>query len=139
MDLKNLQDIYPLSPAQDDELFRAVTGHAPLETCDQWICCIEGDMDLTFFEQALQEVVDNNPILRTFFVWKRLDKPHQVVLNQLSVKVGYRDWRSLDLRQQDSYLTDLITSEMDQRFDPGEAPLTRLILCRLSDQSYHLL
>lgn len=62
--MKNVEDIYQLSPAQEAMLASSRLG--------QMSCTLSGALDTGALEWAWQQVLNRHTILRTSFVWKRL-------------------------------------------------------------------
>ncbi|MCI0392285.1 MAG: condensation domain-containing protein [Acidobacteria bacterium] len=136
MDLRAFEDIYPLSPAQRtilEEAGRTQNIHAG--AC-HLRCEIRGELDAPEFENAWQQVVDRHQILRTSFVWKRIERPLQMVQRELKVSVVERDWRALSTADQERKIAALMTNESRQKIGPARAPLFHLTLCRLEDEAY---
>jgi non-ribosomal peptide synthetase component F/alpha-ketoglutarate-dependent taurine dioxygenase len=136
---KNLESIYPLSPAQLGMLFNTVSAADNSGIyVEQLSCTLNGNLNLPAFEQAWQQVVERQPVLRTAFVWKTLAEPRQVVLHQVEVSLYYHDWRGLEPALQQQQLADFFQSDRQQGFNLSKPPLMRLALFQLSDISYQL-
>ncbi|MEO1185162.1 MAG: condensation domain-containing protein, partial [Cyanobacteria bacterium J06636_27] len=80
-----------------------------------------------------------NPVLRTAFVWEKVEKPLQVVGRKVKVPIILIDWLSLELSQQNQQLEKLLESQQKQGFNLSKAPLTRLILIRKQPQVYQFI
>ena len=67
-----IEDVYPLSPAQLGILFHLV--HTPESRLyyQQFVCTLQGDLDTAAFRQAWQESVARYSVLRSSFVWHGL-------------------------------------------------------------------
>lgn len=134
MDLKNVEEIYRLSPIQETVLADNVQG------CGQLICEVVGELNVEKLEQAWQLTVDRQPVLRTLFVWKNLEHPQQVVIKQLKVTIFKQDWSALSLSETVIKLNNFIESEREQVFrSSSTVPLARLSLCRMSEQVYQVI
>jgi hypothetical protein len=75
MNMNNIEDIYPVSPVQES-LFQSE--HCPPESgarCKQLSFRMRGELDATAFAKAWEEVVNRQPMLRTSFLWKRVERP----------------------------------------------------------------
>jgi hypothetical protein len=83
--------------------------------------------------EALRQVSDRHPALRTFFAWKRVEKPYQIVRKQVAPLLEAHDWRFLTPGEQEQKLAALFEAERRRGFDPAKAPLVRLNICRRSD------
>src|SRR5262249_1449245 len=79
--------------------------------------------------------LNRHSILRTSFVWKRLDKPLQVVNRELSIALQIHDLQS----GSDEDLSKLRREELAKEIDPSVAPLARVVLCRTSEDLGHLI
>ena len=83
MDLKNIADIYPLSPVQDEELSRhrsrSSSGASPIEQCGQIVCHLRGRLDAARLEAAWAQMAIRHTALRSFFVWEKLEKPLRLI------------------------------------------------------------
>ncbi|BAY81647.1 peptide synthetase [Calothrix parasitica NIES-267] len=139
MSKKQIEDIYPLSPMQQGMLFHSL--YAP----DSGVYIIRvsfevrGNLDIAAFEQAWQFAIDKHPVLRTAFVWEKVEKPLQVVGRKVKVPIILIDWLSLELSIQSQQLEELLQSQQKQGFNLSKAPLVRLILIRKQPQVYQFI
>ena len=134
MELKNVEDIYMLSPIQEAVLADNMQG------CGQLICEVQGELNFEKLEQAWQLTVNRHSVLRTLFVGKNLSRPRQVVIKELKVVIFKQDWSSLSLSETIRKLDDFIESEKQQSCQSYSAiPLARLSLCRMSKNVYQLI
>jgi len=120
MDIKNVRDIYQLSPVQEAVLGDERPG------CGQLICEVRGELDFDKLEQAWQQTVEQQPVLRTLIVWKNLERPQQVVVKKLKVAL---------LKQNCSEsIESFLEREREQVVRQDALPLARLAVCRMSEQ-----
>jgi len=136
MKMKNVEDIYPLSPMQEGILFH--TRHDPAFAMYFEIITgtMHGEVDLSAFARAWQSVVDRHAVLRTAFVWEGLDEPIQVVRRRAKLTVTNHDWRSLTSDEQSNALAELFAAERALGFDLSKAPLMRVALIQTGAGSY---
>jgi hypothetical protein len=79
MSSKNIEAAYPLSPMQHGMLFHTLYEPESGMYFEQLSCTLDGNLNVLAFQQAWQQVVDRHPVLRTAFVWNKIEKPLQVV------------------------------------------------------------
>lgn len=83
----NIQDIYALAPLQEGILFH----HLLVEQGDPYLQMAHLSFahrnTLDNYLAAIQRVVERHDILRTAFFWEGLEKPVQVVLRQVNLRV----------------------------------------------------
>ncbi|WP_429261985.1 amino acid adenylation domain-containing protein [Paraburkholderia atlantica] len=126
--VRNIQDIYGLSPLQDGILFH----HLLASRGDPYLLVSQmAFADRNLLERylsAVQQVVDRHDILRTAFVWEGLSSPAQVVWRRASLEVSEVELDGCDGSGAD---------ELRRRFDPrrqrinlGRAPLLRFVTAR---------
>ncbi|MUG94288.1 amino acid adenylation domain-containing protein [Scytonema sp. UIC 10036] len=133
---QKIEDIYPLSSMQEGMLFESLLAPNSGVYFQQAICTLTGSVDVKTFEQAWQQVVARHSIFRTAFVWESLSQPIQVVYRQVQVKVETYDWRSLSTVEQQQQLETFLDSERQQGFQLSEAPLMRLHLLQMDENTY---
>jgi len=134
----NFEDAYPLSPLQQGMLFHSV--YAPESgTYVTQVSCRLGEIDPAAFEAAWQKAADRHAVLRTAFVWKKTEQPLQVVGRRVKLPIERMDWRDLDGAAQEQALRDLLAADRERGFEPSRAPLMRLTLIRLGEESHQLL
>ncbi|HYO90717.1 MAG TPA: condensation domain-containing protein, partial [Pyrinomonadaceae bacterium] len=137
------EDIYQLSPLQHGMLYHSLYSPESGVYLEQLSFKLNKDLNVPAFERAWQSVVQRHGVLRTVFVWEDLGEPLQVVLPQVGVNVRAEDWRDLPPGEQGERLAELIREDRDAGFALSTAPLMRLRLIRLSDEtsqfiwSYH--
>ena len=64
----NIEDFYPLSPAQQGILFHSLYQPESGVYSGQLLCVLRGDLNVSAFRNSWQKVVDRHPILRTCFL-----------------------------------------------------------------------
>src|SRR5579872_6831731 len=133
MQIKNVEDVYPLSPMQEGMLFHSLYTPQSEAYFEQMTCLLYGDLDVRAFKLAWQQVVARHPILRTLFLWERLDALLQVVRQQVELPWSEQDWRHLPPAEQNERVQTFLRADITQGFDLARAPLLRLSLIRLSE------
>ncbi|MEL6353071.1 MAG: amino acid adenylation domain-containing protein [Cyanobacteria bacterium J06627_28] len=145
--MKNVADIYPLTPVQAGMLF-----HSLAQTTDQaapsaragvyvnqFTCQLAGDLTPDWLQQAWQQTVAHHAVLRTAVLWEGLDQPLQVVREQVRVPWQQLDWRALSASERSHQLSDFLQRDRTQGFDFAQAPLLRLTLIQLTDKTHQFI
>lgn len=96
---------------------------------------LKGRLDVAAFKRAWQEVVDRHPVLRTLFLWKRREKPLQVVRREVNLPFVELDWRKLSPPEQLAQFQVFLDDDRKRGFDFSQAPLMRFALIRLTDDT----
>ncbi len=138
LERQNVEDVYGLSPMQEGLLFQSVLAPESGEYFEQLAVTLDGRLDLEAFEQAWRRALERHPILRTAFVWQRVPKMLQVVYRQVELPVERHDWRGLSADDQAEQLDAYLAADRQRGFDLARAPLMRLALIRLADESTHV-
>jgi len=105
--MKNVADIYPLTPTQAGILYHTLRSPQEEVYFQQISCTLHGALDLEKFQCAWDDVVARHPALRTIFLWEGVDEPLQVVREKVTVPWDIFDWRSDSLEQQKAQLSAL--------------------------------
>ncbi len=139
MSRKNIENVYALSPMQQGILFHTLYDSQPGVYLVDLAWTLSGKLDVAAFERAWQEVCDRHPILRTAFVWERLEKPMQVVRRRVSLAVEHEDLRALPPAERAARATAFHEAFSRRGFDLTRAPLLRLALLRMDDETHRFL
>jgi len=134
-----LEDIYPLSSVQHGLLFHSLYAPNGGLYFEQKSCLLRGKLNSAAFRAACEAVVNRHPILRTSFRWENLDEPLQVVHHKIEVPWTDFDWRTLGPFAQQQRLEEFLKDDRAKRFDPGVAPLMRMALIRIDDQTHRFI
>lgn len=138
-DLKNVEDIYPLSPMQQMMLLHAST-HARQDVLFNQVCFrLDGELNEQALVAAWQQLLPRHPALRTLFLAEGLPRPMQVVRQEIQLPFSRLDWREHTAAEQAQLLERLRAEDRDSSFATDQAPLMRLTLARVADQRYYLL
>jgi surfactin family lipopeptide synthetase C len=135
----NIEDFYPLSPAQQGILFHSLYQPESGVYFGQLLCVLRGDLNVSAFKNSWQKVVDRHPILRTCFLWKTLKEPVQAVRKQPALSWQQMDWRSLSASAQQQQLETFLKADREQGFDLTSAPLIRIALAQLETDNFQFI
>jgi amino acid adenylation domain-containing protein/non-ribosomal peptide synthase protein (TIGR01720 family) len=133
-----LENIYPLSPIQLGMLFHSLHAPASGVYVQQLSLTLRGKLDFAAFERAWQEVTQRHATLRTAFVWENLDEPLQLVQRRTSLPWEKNDWRGFSRKEQQDKLASYLVADRAHGFELSTAPLIRMWLSRLTDETYQL-
>ncbi|HEY0169642.1 MAG TPA: condensation domain-containing protein, partial [Pyrinomonadaceae bacterium] len=131
----NVEDVYPLSPAQEGILFHSIYAPESGVYVVQIHCSLRAP-DVRAVERAWQAVVERNPILRTAFVWENVARPLQVVGRSVAVQWQHHDWRDAPPDEQAQRFDRYLEGERARGFELTQAPLMRMGLIRVGDDEY---
>ncbi len=92
-DAFGIEDVYALSPMQQGMLYHTRYTSYRGVYINQAVCTLLGELDVTAFQQAWQQLITHHPLLRTAFLWEDGDEPVQVVSRSAQVSWGHYDWR----------------------------------------------
>jgi len=137
--MQDVEDIYALSPMQHGLLFDSVTAESTGMYLIQLEYFLTGSIRREAFEQAWQGTVKRHAILRTSFHWDDMEKPLQVVHKEAAIPMAFEDWSALSEVERDAKLAEFRTADREGGCDFEAAPLTRLALFKVADNSYRLL
>jgi amino acid adenylation domain-containing protein len=139
MSRTNIENIYPLSPMQQGMLFDTLYASSSGVYFVQVAWTLRGGLDAPAFLRAWQEVVDRHAILRTGFAWERLERPMQIVRKKATLPVHEQDLRALPNEEQARVIDAYAAEDRARGFELSRAPLMRVALFRLSDDTYRFL
>lgn len=137
--MKNVEDIYTLSPMQQGILFHSLYAPEWGVYFQQQCCTLHGNLNILAFKQAWQQAIARHPILRTAFVWDGLDEPLQVVSKSVNLPWFENDWQSLSLTEQQQQLETLLQSDRAKGFELNQAPLMRCTLIQIASEAFYFI
>ena len=119
--MDNVADIYELSPMQQGMLFQTLFAPESGMYFEQRSCLLKGHLDVKAFKQAWQKVVDRYSVLRTGFYWEDMEKPLQIVYQELELPWVECDWRSFSSSEIEVKLDEFLLDDRQKGFDLTEA------------------
>ena len=100
------------------------------------MCTLHGELNISAFKQAWQQVVGRHPSLRTAFVWKGLDKPVMVVYRRVKLLVEQYDLRRHSTADREVQLQNYLQADLTRGFELSKPPLMRIALLRITEDTY---
>lgn len=135
--MKNVEDMYPLSPLQQGLLFHTLYAPQSGMYCEQQGIMVYEPLNIDAFQTAWRNLVARHSILRTSFVWDGLAEPLQVVHQQVNIPWVIDDLQHLTKDEQDAYIKNLYQMDRARGFVLTRAPLLRLTVLELSSACFH--
>ncbi|MBI5302107.1 MAG: hypothetical protein HY868_08225 [Chloroflexi bacterium] len=136
--MKNVQDIYPLSPMQELMLVHSLGAAQSSVLFNQLVYIARGALDVDAFERAWRELVARHAILRTAFVWEKLKEPVQVVRESATLEFEKHDWRATPASDHEKCLNEFLERDRARGFKLTHAPLMRVALIQIADDVHYL-
>jgi len=135
--MKNVADVYPLSPMQELMLVHHLVNPGSSVLLDRVCYSLHGDLDTGALRRAWQEVAERHAILRTAFMFDGLKKPVQVVREKVTLPWEEHDWSTLSVADRQARLDASAEADRARGFDPTKAPLIRFVLAKTADDTHH--
>ena len=132
----NLEDRYGLTPLQEGMLFHTLRDTGVGMYVNQ-VAYLMQHVDVEAMRTAWQRIVDRYTILRTSFTWENLELPEQIVHRHVEVPFIVEDWQGQGGSMQEMRLRRLLRDDREKGFDLRTAPLLRVFLLHLTDESWY--
>ncbi|WP_171064572.1 non-ribosomal peptide synthetase [Actinomadura soli] len=134
--LRDIEDIYELSPIQAGLLYELTRGANTGIYVEQVSVTLAGELDTALFARAWQRVADRHPILRTGFRWRRGGSPLQVVHRRAGLGIEQLDWRDVPDDAWQARYQEWLDADRMRPFDLARPPLMRASLIRRADDTW---
>lgn len=140
MKREDVEGVYATTHMQQGMLFHGLYSPDSGAYITQTSCLIE-HLDVDCLRKAWAHVLDDTPMLRTAFVWKRIEDVKQVVVRPgvLSVPIRIEDWSGLSDDELQRRTETLRHEDRARGFAVSRAPLMRITLCKVDDKTHWLL
>ncbi|MEW5925951.1 MAG: non-ribosomal peptide synthase/polyketide synthase [Gemmatimonadota bacterium] len=135
---RGVEDVFPLSPMQEGMLFHALYAPESGVYVGQFGFAMEGPLDADALERAWQGALARHDALRAGFAWEGVPRPLQVVRREARLPFLREDWRGLDEDERRARLERWLEADRAAGFELGRAPLMRLALFRLGEETHQL-
>ncbi|HEX6291276.1 MAG TPA: amino acid adenylation domain-containing protein, partial [Herpetosiphonaceae bacterium] len=133
---KDIESFYPLSPMQQGMLFHTLYDDGSGMYVEQLIIPVQSTLNVAAFQRAWEQVAQRHSIFRSTFVWEGIKTPVQVVHRRVDLPWELADWRDLSADEQQARLKAFLDADRQRGFDLAHAPLMRLALFRVADDTY---
>ncbi len=133
-----IEDLYPLTPAQEGMLFHSLADPEAGHYVEQFVCRLRGTLDHAALKETCRRLVARHPALRSTIHWSDFDQRFQVVHRQAELPIDYQDWRELKPAEQEKRLDLYTESDRKRGFLSSCPPLSRLALLQLGDNVHEL-
>jgi surfactin family lipopeptide synthetase C len=135
MQHNNIEDVYELSPMQQGILFHDIYHPESSSYFQQLYFKISTNLNVDYFKQAWEFVIQRHPVLRTSFHWEGLEKPVQVVHEKVALPFQIIELKDLP---HFSDITQYLSDDRTHKFNLDTAPATRFVLLKDVD-TFHFI
>ena len=134
--MSDIDNIYPLTPAQGGMLFHSLYEPGSGVYVDQFRWRIDQALDVDAFKNAWRELIRRHEVLRAGFFWEGQAEALQVIHRAVELPLIVEDWRDRSEAQVDEDLAGYLSRGLTRGFELEAAPLIRLALFRVADDRY---
>ena len=136
--MKNVADIYALTPLQQLMLGQALARRDAGAFVEQFQCTLSGRLQPDRLRAAAEKVIELHPLLRACFAWEGLKQPVQVVRQHVTLGWIEHDWRGEPADSLTGRIADFMNADRQAGFLLNQAPLTRFHLIRTGAERWLL-
>lgn len=135
---ENVKDIYPLTDSQKGMLFHYTVDPDSEDYFGQIHCPLNGKIDKDLFERAWRDVVRNNPVLSTVYVYENIDEPVQVVCDTDKTS-SFSVCKIKDGMTDNEFIEKFLKEDREKNFVLDQFPLSRVVIAELEDHDEFIL
>lgn len=134
---ENVLYIFPVTSMQNRILTQNLIYKAAHQDISLLKYIIQGELEVDLFQQAWNYILDMHPILKTGFIWRKLNSPVQIIYNKAKIPFEFID---LSMQgEQDTYIQEIYNRESIISFDNDTPPLIKVILLKLNSDKWCLI
>lgn len=144
LDRNNISSMYALSPVQEGILFHSsylystgVKNNTTYHT--QFDVGFSSAVDVEVFKKAWSFVINNHTILRTGFIYDKLNVPVQFVNKEVDLPLRFFDFTNFSKEEKEAKFKELKNEDRHKDFDFTTPPLMRITLVKLDQDSFKMI
>lgn len=135
----DIKDMYFLSPMQEGMLFHYLMDKESPAYFEQMSYRICGELDYQLFEQSFNRLIQRYDVLRTIFVYEKVQRPLQVILKPRKTSIFYEDVSYLNGDELERWVMEFKRKDKARGFKLEKDILIRLAILRISDKRYEII
>lgn len=136
----SFDDVYVLSPMQENMLFHALYDSEADHYFQQLVCSIHGDLDINLTRQSFDHLVSRYDVLRTAFLHQGYARPIQVVVKDRPIDFQFEDIReACKSEDRQKIIESRKQRDKSRKFDLSEDALMRLYVLQTGDEEYEFI
>jgi len=105
---------------------------------NQHLIEFQGELDFDAFQSSWRHLIERHQALRASFHWQESDRPLQVIAKKATLPVERIDFRSLSSTERQRRIEEYLLVDKERDFRLSDAPLMRLTMIRLTEDTYQL-
>ncbi|MEM0578419.1 amino acid adenylation domain-containing protein [Flavobacterium polysaccharolyticum] len=144
LDRKNISSMYGLSPVQEGILFHSTylynteskentTYHT------QFDVSFSSKLNIELFKKAWQNVINNHTILRTGFIYDKVNIPIQFVNKEVEVPLRFIDLTNDTDQEKDAKFITLKNQDRFEDFCFTNPPLMRITIAKFGEEAFKMI
>lgn len=122
---------------QEGMLFECLNSESELYH-EQTCFYLDGYFNSELFKQTWIKVNNRFDIFKTVFVWKKVSNPVQLVLQEKDLDIYEEDISSLSKTEQEEYIEQFKTKDLQQPFDLKQGRLNRISFIKINPKRYYI-
>ncbi len=133
----DIEDALPLSALAEEMLVQHLASGDPAINLVQRVDFFKQPLAVPLYDQALQLLAERNPILRTSFLWKGLERPLQIVHRNVRIPLIYDDWRDIPESEVEPRLKHYLKEDSRRGLDLSHPPQLRVFLAQIAANAFY--
>ncbi|MBU3188238.1 amino acid adenylation domain-containing protein [Clostridium bowmanii] len=125
--MKNIENIYPLTPMQQGMLFHSLYNTTSDAYCERMVMILDGEIDVELFKKSVAYITRKFEVFRTAIIKNGLNSPVQVVLKEVPSSFNYYNSEEGNYELEKDNLS---------KFDFENAKLSNISLVKLGVEKY---
>lgn len=134
--LSDIDKIFPLTIMQQSLLFHNLKDERKNAYFNQHIIEMQGELDIDAFRKAISALSERFEIFRTRIIYKKIEKPVQVVLKHSEIDYEYIDLSDFSGDNQKAEIEQFLENDKEKGFNIDKDILCRITLIKLSDNRF---
>ncbi|MDQ1355592.1 MAG: Amino acid adenylation protein [Acidobacteriota bacterium] len=135
---EEIDDILGLTPVQEGLLFHYLEDPAGGYYSGQLILDLSGEIEKRCFEQAWEQVILQNEMLRAVFRWEKVKQPVQLILKNPPVSIRHYELSGENDDENKRLLEEIQSRDRQEGFDLHDVPF-RVTLCKTGRDHYRMM
>jgi len=135
----NIKDIYSLSPMQEGMLYYSLWDKESNAYFEQSLLSIEGSLNMHYLEESFNRLIERYDILRTVFVYEKVERPVQVVMKSRKAYIPIENIEDLTEAEKKAFVEEFKMKDRQRGFNLSKDILMRMSVIKTDRDLYKLI